>query len=72
MRIKIPKFVRKMICNHISKSIEEETGIRTDIDVGIMTLDTNGRNYTLYMAESISVSKSDLKRFIKENMKKES
>lgn len=70
MRIKVPKFMLKMICKHVSKSVEEETGIRMDADIGIMTIDTKGNNYTLYMAETISVNKKDLKRFIKESIKK--
>lgn len=71
MRIKVPKFVRRMICNYISKAVEEETGIRMDVNIGVMTFDTKGRDYTLCMAETISVNKKDLKKFIKENAKKE-
>ena len=70
MRIKMPKFVRKIACKCVERAIEEETGIRTNIEIGIMTLDTKGSDYRLYMAESISINKRDLKRFIKENRKR--
>lgn len=69
MRFKVPKFMRKMICNYVSKAVEEETGIRMNANIGIMTIDTKGDNYTLHMAETISVNKKDLKKFIKENKK---
>ena len=72
MKIKVPKVVRKMICKHVAKEIYEETGIRNGIGIEYITIDTKGECYTLRMAETISVNKKDLKRFIKESMKKES
>ena len=72
MKIKAPKFVRKMICKCVAKEIYEETGIRNGVGIEYIILDTKGEYYTVHMAETISVNKKDLKRFIKENMKKES
>lgn len=71
MRIKVPKFMRKLACKYVAKAIEEETGIRMDIEIDNMVVDTTNRDYRLHMSETISVDKRDLKRFIKENMKKE-
>ena len=70
MRIKVPKFMRKIACKYVSKVVEEETGIRMDVDIGMLTIDTKGRDYSVFMAETITVNKADLKRFIKENMKR--
>lgn len=71
MRFKVPKFARKMISNYISKAVEEETGIRMDVNIGVMAIDTKGKDYTLCMAETISVNKKNLKKFINENIKNE-
>ena len=71
MKIKTPKIIRKIICRYISKIIEEETDIRTDIYIDSLTIDTKGKEYKICMSETISVNKKDLKRFIKESIKGE-
>lgn len=72
MKIRTPKIVRKMACKYLSKVIEEETGIRTNICIENLTINTKGPDYTIYMEETVCINKKDLRKFIKESMKKES
>ena len=66
MKIKTPKFIRRIICHYISKAVEEESGIQMDIEIENLVIDTKGKNYKLCMSETIVVNKKDLKQFIKE------
>ena len=70
MKIRAPKFVYKLACRYMSKVIEEETGIRTGICIEELTVDTKGDMYGLHLNVAICADKRDLKRFIKENLKK--
>ena len=62
--------MRRLVCKYVSKAVEEETGIRMDISIDDLYIDTKGRDYTVHMAETISVNKKDLKQFIKDNVKR--
>ena len=70
MRIKTPKFVRRMVCKYLEKIVEDEVGIRMDVEIENMTFEITKRDYCVHMSETISIDKRDFKRFIKENMKK--
>lgn len=72
MIIRTPKFARRMVCKYLVKMIEEETGIRSDIEIYNVSIVTDKEDIGVYASVSIDMNKKDLKKFIKESRKTES
>ena len=69
MKIKAPKFMRKFAAKRVSKFIYEEIGINNDIDIGDVSANTKGKNYTIHMEFTIELNKRDYKRVMKKAIK---
>lgn len=68
MKIKAPKFMRKIAAKYVSNAISKEAGVNIDIDLHDLTIDTKGINYSIHTEQTFVINKRDLKRIIKEGL----
>lgn len=70
MRIKLPKFVRNKLANMCIDGIET-TGVRTDVEISEIIIDTKGRDYTIFMESTIKLNKRDVNSLVKKTIRGE-
>lgn len=70
MKIKTPKFIRKFAAKRISNAIHDGYVVRNNIELSDVTIDTKGEDYTIHMEFTVKVNKRDIKKAIKESLKR--
>ena len=68
MRIKLPKIVRNRLANMCIDEIEG-TGVRTDVEISEIIIDTKGRDYTIIMESTIKLNKRDVNSLVKKSIR---
>lgn len=68
MRIKLPKFIRNKLANMCIDEIEA-TGVRTDVEISEIVIDTKGQDYTIIMESTIKLNKRDVNSLVKKNIR---
>lgn len=69
MKIKTPKFVRKMISKHVSNSLSDELGFDIYFELNSLEIDTKGRKYHITNTCEVEIDKRGLKNYIKSSIK---
>lgn len=70
MRLKTPKFMRKLTNKYASKMLSEELGFEVNIQLDELYLDTKNGKYKIRIEAEVEGDKKEIKRLIKSNLRK--
>lgn len=69
MKLKAPKFVRKLTNKYISKKLTEELGFDVNIRLDECYLDNSNGKYRIRIEAEVEGNKKEIRNYIKSNLK---
>lgn len=69
MKLKTPKFVRKLANKYVSKKLTEEFGFNVNIRLDECYLDNSDGKYRVRIEAEIEGNKKDIRNYIKSSLK---
>lgn len=69
MKLKTPKFVRKLANKYVSKKLTEELGFNVNIRLDECYLDNSDGKYRVRIEAEVEGNKKDIRNYIKSSLK---